>query len=83
MPIPWLFIIFEQKDFNESVKVLKKLTLDNPAYVNSYLLLAEIYENQGRRKEATDTLHEALKNPSITGPVREALQARIKRFTSQ
>jgi len=49
------------------VKVLRNITGKVPAYGDAYLLMGEIYEKQGKKKEAETIYREALGRKDFLG----------------
>jgi predicted Zn-dependent protease len=67
----------------EAIRVLLDLTARRPAYANAYLLLGDMYEKQGRAKEAENTYRKILADEGLSRQERAFIEAKLKKFSSQ
>ena len=76
---------YEQQRGNvgEAIRVLLDLTARRPAYANAYLLLGDMYEKQGRAKEAENTYRKILADEGLSRQERAFIEAKLKKFSSQ
>jgi tetratricopeptide (TPR) repeat protein len=76
------FYLQEDGDADRSVKVLREVTDKAPAYGDAYLLVGEIYEKQGKKKEAEAIYREALGKEGLSQEARLRIDAKLRALTS-
>jgi len=63
-------------DSAEAIGTLEKLLKSAPAHPDSYVLLAKLYEQQGKRAEAVSVFRRAAANEKLPAAVRAEFRAR-------
>ena len=63
---------------DEAVAELKQLVAGHPSYVDGYVMLGALLEEQGKTREAADFYFQASGNDSIPRSVREQFEARAR-----
>ena len=76
------FYLQQQGDSQSAATVLESLISRVPAYGEAYLLLGDIYKNQGKKKEAEATYREALGKEGLPPDARLRIDARLKALLS-
>jgi Tfp pilus assembly protein PilF len=72
------FYQLQKGDEKDAVKTLEGLIEKQPVYVDSYLLLAGIYEKQGKKEEAEKIYKKALETEGIPDQARLRIGARLE-----
>jgi tetratricopeptide (TPR) repeat protein len=72
----------EQKDLPGAAATLKGLLTQRPAFVDAYLLLAEIYGQQGNRPEAEAVLRQAQQVESLSPWNRARVAAMLRKWST-
>jgi tetratricopeptide (TPR) repeat protein len=67
----------------EATLILRQWVEQQPAYGSFYMLLGEIYEQQGRVDDALSVYRKALSNEKISGPERLQLTEKIRELSSR
>jgi tetratricopeptide (TPR) repeat protein len=76
------FYLKQNRDADQAIKVLRDLIDLAPAFADSYLLMGEIYENQGKKKEAETIYREALGKEGLTRNDYQRIDAKLKALIS-
>ncbi len=71
----------EQKDLKGAAATLQDLLMRRPGFANGYLLLAEIYVQQGKRPQAEAMLRQALQVETLPPQDRERLAAALRKLS--
>jgi len=76
---------YEQQRGNtaDAVKVLEDLIRRHPSYVNAYVLLGDMYEKQGRTKEAVNAYQRVLATGGLSPRDRLFIEAKLKKLSLQ
>ena len=77
------FFHIQQGEHEQAVAVLQGITVRHPGYLDAYLLLGDIYEKQGKLKEAESVYRKALSQPEMPIRVRHLLDAKLKRLSDR
>ena len=72
----------EQKDLQGAAATLKDLVTQRPGFVDGYLLLAEIYVQQGERPQAETLLRQVLQQENLPPRDRGRVAATLQRLTT-
>lgn len=64
---------------SEAISVLRSVLRQDPGQLDSCLLLGDLLEKQGRKREAQELYHETLRLPGLTDQQRRFLQTRIQK----
>jgi predicted Zn-dependent protease len=72
------FYLQQNGDADRSVKVLREVTGKAPAYGDAYLLMGDIYEKQGKKKEAEAIYREALGKEGLPRDARLRIDAKLR-----
>jgi predicted Zn-dependent protease len=76
------FYLQQDGNSDRAVKVLRDVTDKAPAYGDAYLLMGEIYEKQGKKKEAEAIYREALGKEGLPRDARLRIDAKLQALTS-
>jgi tetratricopeptide (TPR) repeat protein len=76
------FYLQQDGKSDRAVKVLREVTGKAPAYGDPYLLMGEIYEKQGKKKEAEAVYREALGKEGLSREDRSRIDAKLRALTS-
>jgi len=74
----YAFFLARAGDRARAATALEALLTDQPAYVDAYVLLSEVYEGLGRRADAVALLQRASQVSSLPADARAALAARAR-----
>jgi len=74
----YAFFLARAGDRARAAAALEALLTDQPAYVDAYVLLSEVYEGLGRRADAVALLQRASQVSSLPADARAALAARAR-----
>jgi Tfp pilus assembly protein PilF len=77
------FFQLQRGDGAQAAKVLQNLTEKHPAFPDSYLLLGEIYEREGKTPAALDIYRQALHCASLNRRQRLLAADKVKSLTAQ
>jgi tetratricopeptide (TPR) repeat protein len=75
------FYQHQRGNSGEALKVLQGLTALHPTYLNAYLLLAEIYEQQGQAKEAENAYRKVLASEGLSSQERDFIESKLKKLS--
>ena len=67
----------EKGDTQGAIQLLREVIRRQPAYLDAYLLLADVYEGQGDSKTAAQVYREALARPEVPPEVKRQLEAKL------
>jgi tetratricopeptide (TPR) repeat protein len=70
------FFLRQQNDVDEAISILRAAIDQNVPYVEAYVLLGQLYEEQQRRTEAAEVYRRAAKNDKLPETVRARFTAR-------
>jgi tetratricopeptide (TPR) repeat protein len=76
------FYLQQDGKSDRAVKVLREVIGLAPAYPDPYLLMGEIYEKQGKKKEAEAIYREALGKEGLSQDARFRIDAKLKALAS-
>jgi tetratricopeptide (TPR) repeat protein len=76
------FYLQQDGKSDRAIKVLRDVIGLAPAYPDPYLLMGEIYEKQGKKKEAEGVYREALGKEGFPRDARLRIDAKLKALTS-
>jgi len=76
------FYLQQDGNSDRAVRVLRDVTDKAPANGDAYLLMGEIYEKQGKKKEAEAIYREALGKEGLPRDARLRIDAKLKALTS-
>jgi predicted Zn-dependent protease len=76
------FYLQQDGKSDRAVRVLREVINLAPAYPDPYLLMGEIYEKQGKKKEAEAIYREALGKEGLPRDARLQIDAKLKALTS-
>ena len=76
------FYLQKSGDADGAVKVLREVKDKAPAYADPYLLMGEIYEKQGKKKEAEAIYREALGKEGLPRDARIRIDAKLRALTT-
>jgi tetratricopeptide (TPR) repeat protein len=71
------FYLREKGDTQGAIQVLRETIRRQPGYLDSYLLLADVYEAQGDNKAAAQVYREALARPEVPPALKDQLKAKL------
>jgi len=74
------FYLARDGNLDGATAVLRETIGRNPGYADAYLLLADIYEKQGKAKQAIEACRRGLNNERLSAADRQRLAARLARF---
>jgi tetratricopeptide (TPR) repeat protein len=69
-------------DTQKGISLLRELVSRQPQYVNSYILLGETYEKQGRKKEAEAVYKLAIGEKRLHQPAKSYFENKLKTLLS-
>ena len=72
----------EQKDLQGAAATLKDLLTQRPGFTDGYLLLAEIYVQQGERPQAEALLRQAQQVENLSPRDRSRIAATLQKLTA-
>ena len=72
----------EQEDLQGAAATLKDLLAQRPGFMDGYLLLAEIYVQQGERPQAETVLRQALQLENLPPRDRARMAAALQKLTT-
>jgi tetratricopeptide (TPR) repeat protein len=72
----------EQKDLAGAAATLKGLLSQRPGFMDGYLLLAEVYLQQGKRSQAETALRQALQKENLNKEDRARLEVALQHLTN-
>jgi len=67
----------EKGDTQSAIQLLREVIRRQPAYLDAYLLLADIYEGKGDNKAAAEVYREALKRQEVPPAAKRQLEAKL------
>jgi len=76
------FYLKQDRDEDQAVEILRNVIDLAPAFADSYLLMGEIYESQGKKKDAEAIYREALGKEKLTRNDYQRINAKLKALIS-
>lgn len=77
------FYLRQNKEMNEAVEILKRLILQQPRYIDAYMLLGEIYETTETFDKAAGLYRQALSQDGLSAKNRYYFEARHSRIVKK
>jgi tetratricopeptide (TPR) repeat protein len=73
-----------QKGYRETaIRGLQRLLQEHPAFANAYLLLGDIYQEQGRKEKARGVYRRGLARPDLPPRARQVIKNKMQALSSQ